>query len=551
MFDNKAIEANQARMESRRSGFDSMRSELAAMLLPHRPEYNQVSVGASSPRTESPFDEYAALALMDGVSAFEGFTMPRGQKWQGIEIGDEALMENLAVEQWLERVSLRVFRMRNDPESGFTNAVHEGVENLYAMGEQSLWIDRRYDDRGRFKGISYQAESIDGVFVENDAEGRPMRIHRRFRLTAEAAVRKFGKDTPKKVRDAAESQTTAASEFDFLHVIERNPAASPDRIDNAAMPWRACYYSIADKAHFQAGGYRVLRRIVSRWNKSSAQDYGTGPSRLVLAAIRAAQVMMQDRVLGVEQAIKPPLLAEDDELDRSVIDLGPYGVTYGGLSQGRATIAPMFPSVDLSSAKDLHGEVRMVIDYAFQRHLMQINREQKTHISAARTLEEIAEKGVLLAPLARQEGELFAPMLNAELDILWDEGLLDDMPPILFPWFRAGGGVQANYDNRLTQMMMANEAAGYFRMAEQVGAIAQFSPDAVGRFTREYPLEKVVPGLGRVNGVPARWRASDEEKAARDQAEAQAAQQQQLLEAIPALSGAAANLAKVENAGVQ
>lgn len=549
MFDDTTIEANQVRMESRRSGFDSMRSELAAMLLPHRPEYNQRSIGASNPRTETPFDEYAALALMDGVAAFEGFTMPRGQKWQGIEIGDEALMSNLAVEQWLEQVSLRVFRMRNDPESGFTSAIHEGVENLYAMGEQSLWVDRRRDDRGRFKGISYQAESIDGVFVENDAEGRPLRVHRRFRLSAEAALHKFGRDTPKKVREAAEKQTTTATDFEFLHVIERNPAVAPDRIDNGAMPWRACYFSVADKAHFQAGGYRVLRRIISRWNKSSEQDYGTGPARLVLAAIRAAQVMMQDRVLGVEQLVKPPLLVEDDELDRSVIDLGPYGVTYGGLSQGRPTIAPLFPAIDLSQAKDLHGEVRTVIDYAFQRHLLQINREQKTHISAARTIEEIAEKGVLLSPLARQEGELFAPLLNAELDILWDEGLLDDMPPVLFAWFRAGAGVQATYDNRLTQMMLASEAAGYFRMAEQVGAIAQYAPDAIGMFTREYPLAKVVPGLGRVNGVPARWRASDEEKAAGDQADAQAAQQQLLLEAIPVLTGAAANLSQVENAG--
>ncbi|MFD1034147.1 portal protein [Sphingomonas hankookensis] len=545
MFDDKAIEAAQTRMETARSGFDGMRGELASMLLPHRAEYSVRSIGQDQPRTETPFDEYAALAMADGVAAFEGLTMPRGQKWQGVQIGDEALMDDLSVQQWFERVAIRIFRMRNDPESGFTSAVHEGVENLYAMGEQSLWIDKRFDDRGRFKGISYQAESIDGVFVENDAEGRPMRIHRRFRLSAEAARRKFKGDTPKKVREAAESQTTQATSFEFLHVIERNPAVNGDRIDFAAMPWRACYYSVADKGHFLPGGYRVLRRIVSRWNKSSEQQYGTGPSRLVLGAIRAAQVIQQDRVLGVEQTVKPPMVAEDDELDRQIIDLGPYGITYGGMSQGRPTIAPLFPSIDLSQAKDLHGEVRMVIDYAFQRHLMQINREQKTHISAARTIEEIAEKGVLLSPLARQEGELFAPMLNAELDILWDEGLLDDMPAILFPWFRAGGGVQATYDNRLTQMMMANDAAGYFRMAEQIGAIAQFEPGAIQMFTREYPLTKVVPALGRVNGVPPSWRASDEEKAAADEAAAQAQAQQQLLEALPALSAAGKNIAEM------
>ena len=212
---------------------------------------------------------------------------------------------------------------------------------------------------------------------------------------------------------------------------------------------------------------------------------------------------------------------------------------------GRETLKPLFGnSIDLNGAERLHAEVHEVIDRVFYRYLMQINREQKTHISATKTMEEIGEKGILLAPLARQEQTWFSPMLDVELDLLWEEGFLDDMPPILQEEFGRGGGISVIYDNNLSRMQEANEAAGYLRTAEQVASVAQFDPSAVKTFTREYPLDKVIPGLGRVNGIPARWRASDEEKQAQDQADAAAAMQQQLLQAAPVLADAAKNAAQ-------
>jgi hypothetical protein len=550
MFDGTTIEANQARMESARSGFDGMREELAALLLPHHDHFHHAFAANSAPRTDTPFDEYAALSMQDGVAAFEGFTMPRGQKWQGITIADKRLLDNVANAQWLEAVRDRIFDLRHDPKSGFVGAIHETVESLYAFGEASIWPDARMDDRGVFEGFSYQAEPIYTVWVEVDAQGNPMRIHRKLTLTADQAWREWDEDCPPKVLAAYRDRNRKSDQgFVFLHVIERNPRVMPGRIDAAGMPWRACYYSYEDKMPFRVGGYRVLRRITPRWRRAASKHYGTGPSRLVLGAIRAAQLMMQDRVLGTELAVKRPMLADDDELDAGLIDLSPFGITMGGLENGRRKLEPLFDGAELQGAEALHGEVRSMIDRAFYRHLMQINREMKTHIAATRTLEEIAEKGVLLAPLARQEKELFAPLLDAELELARQHGLLDDMPPQLREYFAAGNGVQAMYDNELSRMIAAAEAAGYFRMSEQVVVMGQYAPEAIEAFTREYPPEKVVAALGQVNGVPARWRATEEERAARDEAKAEQMAMQQMLELAPALSQAGKNIAEAEAIG--
>lgn len=552
-FDDRAIAAAQTRMESARSGFDSLRGEIADLVLPAAGGFNGEWASQGRVQTNAQYDEYAALALQDGVSTFEGFVMPRGQKWQRMRMLDQRIMESVAVQQWFEAKEDLIFGMRNDPKSGFTTAVHASAESLFAFGEQSMWCDRRFDGWGRFVGLSYQSEHIGGIWVELDAEGNPMRVHRKFTLSAEQASAKWQDRCPPAVRTAMSDrmgtgQHRGSEPFTFLHVIERNPRVVPGRIDAAGMPWRACYYSERDKQGdrvFLTGGYRTLRRIVSHFARSHNESYGRGPAGSVLPAIRASQVMMQDRVLATEMAVKRPLLAPSDDLDQAIIALGPWGITYGGLDErGEAQLKPLFDGIDLNGAAELHAEVHAVIDKAFYRDLMQLNREYKTHIPAARIMEETGEKGILLSPLARQEGSWFAPLLECEIDLLWEEGFLDDMPPMLAEAIEGGAGLHIVYDNLLTQMMEATEAAAYLRTGEQVASVAQFDPGAVQVFTREYPLEKVIPGLGRANGIPARWRATEEEKAARDEADAQQAQVAQLLQAAPVLADAAKNAAQ-------
>jgi hypothetical protein len=82
-----------------------------------------------------------------------------------------------------------------------------------------------------------------------------------------------------------------------------------------------------------------------------------------------------------------------------------------------------------------------------------------------------------------------------------------------------------------------------------VGAIAAFDKEAVNDFRREYPLDKVIPGLGESNGMPPRWRSTDEEKQAFDDQRQQAAMLEQVMAAAPALAQAGKTAAEAEAIG--
>lgn len=547
MLDDKMVEAAQARMASARAGFDSLRSELADLVLPEQSGgFNEHFLMQGRVQTDRQMDSYGAQALQDGVTVFNGFVVPGGENRQPIQCADEAIMADVESLRWLEDVEARVARLRNDPKSGFIVAVASAAASLLAFGEQSTWVDIRTDSQGYFEGLSYQCEHVGGVFVERDAAGNPMRVYRSFRLTAEQADRKWSGEVPPKVREALDANPPRPqAELEFVHVIERNPAVKPGRHDAQGKPWVAGYYSRADKAVFKRGGYRSLRRIVSTFGRSPHEDYGRGPAGRVLPELRSSQVIKQDRTLAIEYGLKRPMLAPDDELDQAVIDLAPWGITYGGLDEmGNPRLKPLFDPPDLSGAESLTAEDRAAIDRAFFRDLLQLNRELKTHISATRTLEEIGEKGILLGPLASQDQEWFAPMLDVELDLMAEAGLLDDMPERIRAYIEAGGKLTSVLDNKVRRMVEALAAAGYLRTAEQVASIAQFDPEAAQAFKREYPLSKVIPGLGRSNGIPAKWQATDDEKASFDDEKQQAAQMDQLLQSAPVIADAAKNAAQ-------
>ncbi|WP_197283113.1 portal protein [Novosphingobium sp. ST904] len=555
MITPESVKANQARMETLRANHDSKWSEIARLVYP---EMNRFYGGTMAGwaqmggRVDAEMhNPYAAQAFEDGVSLFEGFVMPRGQRWQKLAL-DAELMKSVRVQQWVEKKELRLFQLRNDPESGFVGAVHESAMSLYAFAAQSMWIDiRRSPVTGRKVGLSYESEFVGEQFVEWDASGTPFRLHRKFALTAEQAFLKWGRNTPAPVMKAMGQDKNKDGEFEFIHVIEPNTQYDPERIDHHGKPWAAAYYLCGGNHEiFLRGGYHSKPRIFSTFTRGLRNSWGFSPTMRILPQIRLLQEITQHRVFGAELRLLPPFLATDDELDGAILEMRALGVTFGGLDdRGNPKMKTFFDASDSRDAELLAQEACAIIDKGYGRDLLQITREQKTHITATRTEEEKVEKGVLLAPLARQEAEWLAPMTVRELALMGEMGDFDDAPGEVIEYFEAEGEFSWRYDNELTRMMQAQDTTAYLSLAQQVGLLAQFDNTVVEDFRREYPMAKVLDVLGQNAGVPAAMRATEEEKQAYDTRKAQEAQQQALLAALPAVSDTIKNVSGVASNG--
>lgn len=531
MADVERILQRQARMETDRSNFERLWNDIAQLMLPRQADFltngsftERMMQGRA--RTEKIYDETAMLALDHGVSVFEGEVIPQGGQWQSLMVDDDNLMANLRVRQWFERLTAKLFNLRNSPRSGFANQTHESATSLLAFGGQGMWPDILRGPDGRAIGLSYRSEHLGQLFFEEDHRGVVDTIHRKFTLTHRQALQKWRAKPPEAAVKGQRDQKLDDSAT-YLHVIEPNGQYQARRLDAKGKPIASCYVETGQKQLFGEGGYRVMPLIVSRYEKSPTETYGRSPGMACLPAVRATQRMMADLVTAIEFAARPALGAHDDLLDQ-IVRYSPGGMTYGAIDdRGNPLIRQLFENADIASARELLAETRSVIQRAFFVDLYIARQEIKSHVSATEMMQREAEKGVLLAPLKRQETEWFTPMAEREIDLMAEMNMLDDMPPELQ---EAGGSYIIRYENPLGRARQAAEASGFYQLLGQITPLMQIQQDLVPQFFQKYPFAKVLAGLGKIHGVPASWEASEEEQKADKDATDSERQVQQLLE---------------------
>lgn len=515
-FDPDQIQRDQTSMETARSGVEGEWRDVAAYMLPSLADMMDSPALNSRiqqrPRTERIFDSTARLDLRDGCSVVEGEVMPSGSTWQKLEARDEELMKKHHVALWFEQLTRKVHALRNSTYSGFAQQANQSVKSLLAFGNQGMWLDYRRDAVSRRAiGIAYCSERLGQLYVRRDSAGNVETTHRKFTLTHRQAIDKWPDNPPECAAKASRDGSGLDGEASYLHVIGPNRSHDPERIDWQGKPFASCYYSESDKQVFDFGGYRTRRLILSTFDRDPGMDWGRGPGMDIMPDVRACQAMMRDLITAIEFMARPALGATDDMLDQ-ILMYEPGGVTYGAMNErGNPAIQRLWEDPDIGPALQLLADTRKQVGRAFFQDLYMIREEVKTHVSAFERMKRDQQKGVLLSPLKRCETEWFNPMLEVELDLMLDMGMLDDMPREVM---EAGGLYQVVYDNPLSQSLDAGMAANFYGMLDGLSPLMQLDPqNTVPQFFAQYPFSRLLPALARVHGVPVAWEATDEEKA--------------------------------------
>jgi hypothetical protein len=542
------ILAEQATMETRRANFEMLWSEVASLLLPRQADFlmsgtafSGITQGAQ--RTENIFDETGMMSLDHGCAVFEGEVIPQGGTWQKLRPHNPDLAKKRHVAEWYERKTDMLFALRNSPRSGFANQTHESVASLLSFGLQGTTIDKLLDPGGQPIGLRYMSEHIGQIYIREDATGAVETTHKKFRWSHRKALQKWGDKAPPCALKAKEDPTGRKidDEATYIHVLTPMPARlyDRDRIDYNGKPILSLYLCVDDKQVFDVGGFRRRPLTVSRYEKSPMEDYGRSPAINVLPAIRGTQAIQQSLVTAIEFLARPALGAHSDLLDELIM-YAPGGISYGAVDErGNPLVKQLLDNPDISAGAQLLAETRKVIQRAFFEDLYIARQELKSHISASEQLIRDAQRGILLAPLKRQENEWFTPQVERELDLMGEMGLLDDMPQEVRD---DGGWFQTEYDNPLAIARKASEASAFYNVLNGVTPLMQLNPQTVPAFFREFPFDRVLGGLADIHGVSVRFRATDEEKAANDADARALADKASFLEVGQAASEIAKNL---------
>lgn len=497
-------------------------------------------------KTEQMVDATGALALPKFAAAMESMLTPRNQTWSYIKPVDKALLRNRTARMWFDDANETLFRYRYAPRANFASQVHESWMGLGAFGTAPLYIDPL---SGSQKGIRYRALHLGEVYFMENHQGIIDTALRKYPLTARQAAQQFTPEKlpPEILTKLGDPQQENTVKFWFIQCVrpraEMDNNYDPQRLDTKGMPFGSWHVAVAGKTVVKESGFHTFPFAISRYVVAPGETYGRSPAMLALPSIKTLNEEKKTVLKQGHRTVDPVLLAHDD----GVIDgfsLRPGDINAGGVTSDGKLLVHALPVGDLSLAKEMMETEARVINDAFLVTLFQILVDTP-QMTATEVLERAREKGALLSPtMGRQQSEFLGPMQERELDVLAQQNLLPPMPDIVR---QANAEYDTMYDSPLSRAQRAENASGlmnYVNWLRDVIAVTQ-DPSPLDYIN----WDMAAPDLALIQAVPTKWLRDAEGVAAIRAARAQAANEQKMIDAAPAMAGVAKALPSIRLGG--
>lgn len=519
-------------VRSVRATFEGHWEEVANLLDPN--QRNTFTVGSMTTAGEKNTDKQVDASGMVALSRFsaicDSLLTPRNMKWHALSADDDYVMKDRATQLWFADTTNKLFKHRYAPNANFA-AQNQGVyKNLGAYGTGPMFIDKFFNPR--IRGLRYKALPLGETFLIENHQGLVNGFVRFFRRTAKQAYEQWPNTFPDALVNALKADSQ--QKFDFIHCVLPRDNYDPERADAEGKPFKSYYICLTSKTVCydpdvgMMGGYNSFPLSAGRYEQYvNDGPYGRSPAMMVLPALKTLNAEKRVFLKQGHRAADPILLLSDDGM--MDMSMRPGALVPGGWSADGKPLVGTLPTGDIQITKEMMADEKTLINDTFLVTLFQILTETPT-MTATEVIERTNEKGILLAPtVGRQQSEYLGPMIDRELDLLSEMGILEPMPPRLK---EAGGSYSVIYTSPLSRAMRAQEAAGFMRTLESIKELVNITQDP--SLLDPFDFDVAIPEIAEIQAVPPTWMASADKIAAKREGRAQRADRQEQIQAMPA-----------------
>lgn len=518
-----------------RAPYEPMWQEIGDRVLPEGSIFSRKS-SPGSKRTQFMFDATAPLALTRYGAAKESMLTPRTQRWHGLRHRNPDLQKRQDVQEFYGDITDILFANRYSPWANFASQTHECYLSNGAWGTGILYTD---DMLG--KGTRYRSCHLSECYIAESFSGMIDLLHRQYTYTARQAYQAFQGNLPPGILKAYEKDPL--QEATYIHCVYPNP----DYDERARFGMPSLKYlsmQICKDEPFicrEGNGYRKFPYAIDRNITLPGETYGRGVASLVLPDIKQLNEFEKVMLRQGQLAVDPPiLLSEDGSL--TGFNMQPGALIWGGVNaDGEPLAKPYITNARLDIGKDMLEQKRKIINDAFLVTLFQILVDNP-QMTATEAMLRAQEKGQLLAPtMGRSQSEFLGPIIDRELEILDNAGMLPTPPPVLQSY---GVDHDVEYVSPLNRAQMAEEGVAINNTIAGAAPIIQFDPDSVHVFKGKGA--EMIRTLAKVNGMPPALLNSDEEMQADIQHAAEQQQLANIIQAAPLAASAAKDMASAQ-----
>lgn len=522
----KQLEKEIAQLRSEREVYDTLWQECAEVVQPHK----QITTKSTFPGREDIEETLEITAQQSNQTLASGqmaHIVPMGQPWFALAPPPELAKDSAAIRYYAAVTEAIRAALAS---SNFYGEMHEQFLDRGCFGTAALGI--RSGRRGI--GLHFETYTPGSFSILEDSYGVVSHVAREYEITAQQASEMFGeKNLPTPLRKAIEKGSF--DKHKFVHYIRPNPKHDPENILTHAYESHHLY--MGQKKHLlRTAGFHEMPIAVSRWLRWGESPYGVSPTMFALPASRQANYLETLGDLLGEIAAYPRVLVPSSL--KGEIDYRPNGATVFDASMGAAEM----PREWLTGGRydilqERLGHKIEQIRAAYHVPLFELITQREKQMTATEVQQRVNEKASLFHPIfVRAVTELLTPIILRSYAILAEQpGMLPQPPPSVI---RSGGGAfipdpAVSFVSPLALAMQQNQFSALPSVLELIGMAAQFDPSAVDTFA----ASELFPALARAHNLPEILIRTPEEVAER-QAQAQAAQQAQQMEAAAKSIGA-------------
>ena len=511
------------RLKSQRQNWESHWQEVADYMQPRKADVTKTR-SRGDKRTELIFDSSPLQPVELLAASLHGMLTNPSTPWFSLRFKAEDIEFEDEAKEWLESATETMYAAFN--KSNFQQEIFELYHDLITFGTAAMFVEEDDEDI-----LKFSTRHINEIFIAENDKGRIDTVFRKFKLSARAAIQKFG-DVSTNIATVAKKDPY--EEVEMLHAVYPRSDFDPKKQDKQNMPFESVYIEAGTGEELSVSGFREFPFVVPRYLKASHEIYGRSPAMTALPDVKMLNEMSKTTIKSAQKQVDPPLLVPDDGF------ILPVRTVPGGLNFYRAgtrdRIEPLNIGANTPLGLNMEEQRRNSIRNAF--YVNQLMMQTGPQMTATEVIQRNEEKMRLLGPvLGRLQSELLKPLIDRTFALILRKNLFKPAPEFL-----SGKDIEIEYVSPLAKAQKSSELQSIMRAIEIMGSLSNIAPvfDHIN-------MDKLVRHLADIVGVPQKiLKPQSELNAERQQAQAQQEQmmQMQQLQQVAEAGGKIAPLAK-------
>jgi hypothetical protein len=513
------------RLQGQRENWETHWQEVADYMQPRKADVTKRRARGDK-RMEQVFDSSPIQAVELLAASLHGMLTNPSTPWFTLRFKDEEIENDDEAKLWLEASTDAMYTAFN--RSNFQQEIFELYHDLITFGTAAMFIEEDDDDI-----IKFSTRHINEVFIAENDKGRIDTIYRKFKISARAAIQKFGEAVSADVQTKAKKDPY--EEIEILHAVYPRADFNPNKKDKANMPFESVYMEFKNGNELSVGGFREFPFVVPRYLKASNEIYGRSPAMTALPDVKMLNEMSKTTIKAAQKQVDPPLLVPDDGF------LLPVRTVPGGLnfyrSGTRDRIEPLNIGANNPLGLNMEQQRRESIRAVF--YVNQLMMQQGPQMTATEVIQRNEEKMRLLGPvLGRLQSELLKPLIDRVFAVLLRNNMLPQAPEFL-----SGRDVEIEYVSPLAKAQKSTELQSIMRAVEILGSLANVAPvfDYVN-------FDNLVKHLADIVGVPQKILKTQSQVNAERQQQAQQQEEMQQMQQLQQVAKAGGDIAPLAKA---